>query len=474
MLSENFLWGGAVAANQCEGAWQEGGRGKSNLDMIPYGKHRFDVSSGRMNPDDLAENTVFPARTAIDFYHHYKEDIKMFAEMGFKVFRFSIAWTRIFPNGDEKEPNEEGLAFYESVIDECRQYGIEPLVTICHFDTPAHLIEKIGAWKSRTMVQYYLNLCQVLFERFKGKVKYWITFNEINMVLHMPYMSSGILFEENENILETKYQAAHHELIASAKAVMLAHEIDPSYNVGCMLAAGNMYPYSCHPVDVWEALKKDRENYMFIDVQAQGTYPAYAKKMFEKEHISIHMEENDKQILKAGTTDFVALSYYNSSVASGDPEIQATAVGNVFPSIENPYLETSEWGWQIDPLGLRITLNSLCDRYRKPLFIVENGLGAADTPDENGYVEDDYRIDYLREHIKAMKEAVETDGVELLGYTMWGCIDLISASTGEMKKRYGFIYVDKDNEGKGTLQRRKKKSFDWYKKVIASNGEDLD
>ena len=473
MFPKNFLWGGAVAANQCEGAWKEGGRGKSNLDMIPYGSQRFDVSSGRINPETLPENTVFPARTAIDFYHHYKEDIKLFAEMGFKVFRFSIAWTRIFPNGDEKEPNEAGIMFYENVIEECHRYGIEPLITICHFDTPVYLIKKIGAWKNREMIQFYLKLCKVLFERFKGKVKYWITFNEINMVLHMPYMSSGLLFEENENAEEIKYQAAHHELIASAKAVELAHEIDPSYQVGCMLAAGNMYPYSCHPEDVWESIIKDRENYMFIDVQARGEYPSYAKKMFEREQISIQMTEEDEKILKNGTVDFISLSYYNSGVASGNPEIQATAVGNVFPSIENPYLEASEWGWQIDPLGLRITLNSLYDRYQKPLFIVENGLGAVDSPDENGYVEDDYRIDYLREHIKAMKDAVNLDGVELLGYTMWGCIDLVSASTGEMKKRYGFIYVDKDNDGNGTLRRTKKKSFEWYKEVIASNGEVL-
>lgn len=473
MFPDNFLWGGAVAANQCEGAWQEGGRGPSNLDMVPYGERRFDVCSGMLKPEELGKDAVFPAREAIDFYHHYKEDIRMFAEMGFRVFRFSISWTRIFPKGDESEPNEEGLLFYDRVIDECISYGIEPLVTICHFDAPVYLTKQIGSWKSREMISYYLKLCEVLFTRYKGKVKYWITFNEINMVLHMPYVSSGVNFDPGEHILQTKYQVAHHELVASAKAVVMAHEIDPSFRVGCMLAAGNMYPYSCHPADVWEALQKDRENYMFIDVQANGSYPAYGMKMFEREYIYISKEPEDEQILKEGVVDFISLSYYNSSVASGDPAMQAKAVGNVFPSIENPYLESSEWGWQIDPLGLRITLNSLYDRYHKPLFIVENGLGAIDKLDENAEIHDSYRIDYLREHIKAMKAAVEEDGVELIGYTSWGCIDLISASSGEMKKRYGYIYVDKDNDGKGTLQRRPKDSFYWYKRVIESNGEEL-
>nr|WP_099466602.1 6-phospho-beta-glucosidase [Konateibacter massiliensis] len=473
MFPKNFLWGGAVAANQCEGAWQENGRGPSNLDMVPYGERRFDVCSGKLKPEKLDENAVFPARIAIDYYHRYKEDIKLFAEMGFKVFRFSISWTRIFPSGSEAEPNEAGLRFYEDVIDECLSYGIEPLVTICHFDVPVHLIETIGAWKSREMIGCYLKLCQVLFQRFKGKVKYWITFNEINMVLHMPYVSSGVNFEPGENIIQTKYQAAHHELIASAKAVMMAHEIDPSFQVGCMLAAGNMYPYSCQPADVWESIVKDRENYLFIDVQSKGYYPSYGLKMFERMGIQLQKEPEDDQILLDGTTDFISLSYYNSSVASGDPKMQATAVGNVFPSIENPYLETSDWGWQIDPLGLRITLNSLYDRYQKPLFIVENGLGAVDQVEEDGMIYDDYRIGYLREHIKAMKDAIEQDGVELIGYTSWGCIDLISASSGEMKKRYGYIYVDKDNDGNGSLKRIRKASFYWYKKVIESNGEIL-
>lgn len=473
MLSKNFLWGGAIAANQCEGAYKEGKRGLSNLDMIPAGEQRFAVACGEKKAEDLEDGLSYPAREGIDLYHHYKEDIAMFAEMGFRVFRFSIAWSRIFPNGTEKEPNEEGLAFYESMIDECLKYGIEPLITINHFDVPLGLIESIGAWRNREMIAHYERLCQTLFTRFKGKVHYWITFNEINMILYMPYMAAGLVFEENDEKEKIIYQAAHHELIASAKAVELGHKIDPENKVGGMLAAGNMYPYSCDPKDVWESIKKDRENYAFIDVQAYGEYPAYLQKYMEQHKITLHMEKTDDKILKNGTIDFISFSYYNSGVASGNPEIQATATGNAFPTIENPYLKSSEWGWQIDPMGFRITINNLYNRYRRPLFVVENGLGATDKVEADGTIQDDYRIDYLREHIKAMKAAIEEDGVDLIGYTSWGCIDLVSATSGEMKKRYGYIYVDKQDDGTGTYSRKKKKSFEWYKEVIRSNGENL-
>lgn len=467
----DFLWGGATAANQCEGAYAEGGRGFSNVDLIPSGENRFAVASGQINPDSLKDEH-YPSRKAIDMYHHYKEDIALFAEMGFKTYRFSICWSRIFPNGDEEQVNEEGLRFYENMIDECLKYGITPLVTISHFDVPLHLIKAYGSWRNRKMTDFYLNLCRTLFTRFKGKVKYWLTFNEINMILHMPYMAAGLTFEEGEDKKIVCYTAAHHELIASAKAVQLAHEIDPDNMVGCMLAAGNAYPYSCHPADVMESIRMDHENYFFSDVQARGYYPAYALKQMERDGIHLPLLDGDTEILRNGTVDFVSFSYYNSMVASGDPKLQGTAKGNIFASIENPYLESSEWGWQIDPLGLRITLNSLYDRYQKPLFIVENGLGAVDHLTD-GKIEDDYRIDYLREHIKAMKDAILLDGVELLGYTTWGCIDLISASSGEMRKRYGFVYVDADEQCEGTLKRYRKKSFYWYKDVIASDGEIL-
>ncbi|MCI0130497.1 MULTISPECIES: 6-phospho-beta-glucosidase [unclassified Vagococcus] len=470
---QDFLWGGATAANQCEGAYREDGRGLANVDLAPVGPDRAAVITGEMKMFEFDEHHFYPAKEAIDMYHRYKEDIALFAEMGFKTYRLSIAWSRIFPKGDENEPNEAGLKYYEDLFKECKKYGIEPLVTITHFDCPMHLVEKYGAWRSRELVGFYENLCHVIFNRYKGLVKYWLTFNEINMILHAPFMGAGLYFEEGENKEQIKYQAAHHELLASAIATKIAHEVDPENKVGCMLAAGANYAYTSKPEDVWASRKADRENYFFIDVQSRGEYPSYALKEMERKGITLPIQEGDLELLKEHTVDFVSFSYYSSRLQSTDPAVNEQTSGNIFESLKNPYLESSEWGWQIDPLGLRITLNDLYDRYQKPLFIVENGLGAVDTPDENGYVVDDYRIEYLAEHIKAMRDAVEIDGVDLLGYTTWGCIDLVSAGTGEMKKRYGFIYVDRDNEGNGTLNRSKKKSFDWYKKVIATNGEDL-
>jgi len=470
---KDFLWGGATAANQCEGGYNEDGRGLANVDLAPVGPDRFPVITGEQKMFAFDDEHFYPAKEAIDMYHRYKEDIALFGEMGFKTYRLSIAWSRIFPLGDEEEPNEEGLKFYEDLFKECHKYGIEPLVTITHFDCPMHLVEKYGAWRSRKLIDFYENLCTVIFNRYKGLVKYWLTFNEINMILHAPFMGAGLYFEEGENKEQIKYQAAHHELVASAIATKIAHEVDPENQVGCMLAAGTNYAYTCKPEDVWAARKADRENYFFIDVQSRGEYPAYALKELAREGIELPIEEGDLALLKEHTVDFISFSYYSSRVQSTDPAINEQTAGNIFASVKNPYLEASEWGWQIDPLGLRVTMNDLYDRYQKPLFIVENGLGAVDEPDENGYVADDYRIQYLAEHIQAMKDAVEQDGVDLLGYTTWGCIDLVSAGTGEMKKRYGFIYVDRDNEGNGTLKRSKKKSFDWYKQVIATNGEDL-
>lgn len=471
---DGFLWGGATAANQVEGAYDVDGRGLANVDVVPIGEDRFPIIAGQKKMFDFEEGYFYPAKCSIDFYHNYKEDIALFAEMGFKTYRMSIGWTRIFPKGDELEPNEAGLQFYEDVFKELRKYDIEPLVTITHFDFPMHLIEEYGGWRNRKIIEFYERLCQVIFNRYKGLVKYWLTFNEINMILHAPFMGAGLYFEEGENQEQVKYQAAHHELVASAIATKIAHEVDPENKVGCMLAAGQYYPNTAHPRDYWAAMQEDRENYFFIDVQARGEYPNYAKKKFERLGLDIEMTDEDLALLKEHTVDFVSFSYYSSRVASGDPEVNEKTQGNIFASIKNPYLDASEWGWQIDPLGLRITLNAIWDRYQKPMFIVENGLGAIDTPDENGYVEDDYRIDYLRAHVETMNQAINEDGVELLGYTTWGPIDLVSGGTGEMKKRYGFIYVDRDNYGNGTLKRSKKKSFDWYKKVIASNGTDID
>ncbi|MFQ7412556.1 MAG: 6-phospho-beta-glucosidase, partial [Coprobacillus cateniformis] len=446
---KDFLWGGATAANQCEGGFDKGGRGLANVDITPHGKNRFPVMLGLDHSLDFHEGEFYPAKEGIDFYTHYKEDIQLFGEMGFKTYRMSLAWSRIFPNGDELEPNEEGLKFYEDVFKECHKYGIEPLVTITHFDCPIHLIKEYGGWKNRKLIEFYERLCRTIFTRYKGLVKYWLTFNEINMILHLPFMGAGLLIEDKETALKDKYQAIHHELVASALATKIAHEIDPDNKVGCMLAAGNTYPYTCNPDDVWKSIQIDREGYFFIDVQARGYYPRYALKQMEREGTMPIMEDGDQELLKDNTVDFISFSYYSSRCTSADPDMNKQTEGNVFATLKNPYLKASEWGWQIDPLGLRITLNSIYDRYQKPLFIVENGLGAKDELIDNT-VEDDYRIDYLRQHIQAMSDAIEIDGVELWGYTTWGCIDLVSASTGEMSKRYGFIYVDRDDQGNGT------------------------
>lgn len=473
-LHEDFLWGGATAANQIEGAWDVDGKGPSLIDMIPWGPSRMPVMKGEVDYHTLPADAYYPGRVAIDHYHHWKEDIALFAEMGFKCYRFSISWTRIFPTGEDEQPNEAGLAFYEQIIDECRKYGIEPLITICHFELPIALLEKYGGWRDRRTITAFVRFAETLFRRFKGKVKYWLTFNEINMLMHLPFGGAGVYFRQGENPDQVKYQVAHHELVASAMTVKLGHSVDPDYQIGCMLAGGTYYPWSCNPEDVWSAIQQDHVNYFFSDIQVRGRYAPYALKKLERQGIMPVMEPEDTAVLAEGTVDFVSFSYYSSRCIAAHPEkIGVEQTTNAAKTLKNPYLQSSEWGWQIDPLGLRIVLNNLYDRYQKPLFIVENGLGAKDTVEADGSINDDYRIEYLRAHISAMIDAVVEDGVELLGYTSWAPIDLISASTGEMSKRYGYIYVDKDDAGNGTMERRRKKSFFWYKKVIASHGEDL-
>lgn len=470
---KDFLWGGAIAANQAEGAYLEGGKGLTTVDLLPTGKERFTLMLGNVDSFKLKDGVYYPSHEAIDFYHRYKEDIALFAEMGFKCLRLSIAWARIFPNGDDVTPNEEGLKFYDDVFDELLKYKIEPVVTTCHFDVPIKLVEQYGSWKNRKMIEFYEKYTRTIFDRYKHKVKYWMTFNEINMLLHAPFIGAGIVIKDGENKKQVLYQAAHHQLVASALAVKACHEIIPNGKIGCMLAAGSTYPYTCHPNDVWDSMDKDRESYFFIDVQSRGEYPGYAKRYFRENNLFITIEEADEEILKNNTVDYIGFSYYASRCTSTDPEVLSQLTeGNIFASIKNPYLKASEWGWQIDPKGLRITCNQLHDRFQKPLFIVENGLGAIDTLDDGDIINDDYRIEYLNSHFIEMAEAIK-DGVEIIGYTSWGPIDLVSAGTGEMKKRYGYIYVDKDNEGNGSLRRLKKKSFYWYKAVIESNGESL-
>ena len=468
-----FLWGGALAGAQCEGAFAEDGKGVSMADILPTGPERFRfMNDGTYALEHMNEEHYYPARTAIDFYHCCREDIRLFAELGLKVLRFSITWSRIFPEGDEEQPNEAGLQFYDEIVDTCIQYGIEPMVTINHFDTPLGLIRKYGGWRDRRLIDCYVNYARVLLKRYKGKVHYWLPFNEINMILHLPFVGAGLCFEEGENRERVKYQAAHHQLVASALVTKLAHEIYPANQIGCMLAAGEIYPYSCRPGDILLAMKQNREIYFFSDIQVRGYYPSYANSIFREKGVSLEMEAEDAEILK-NTVDFVSLSYYSSRCVSSDPEASRQKTkGNAFEGAHNPYLPESQWGWQIDPVGFRITLNSLYDRYQKPLFVVENGLGARDTVNGEGEIEDDYRIEYLREHIRALKTA-RKDGVDILGYCQWSPIDIVSASTGEMEKRYGLIYVDMDNAGNGTGRRIPKKSYYWYRKVIANDGEIL-
>ena len=469
-FKEDFLWGGAISANQSEGFINTEGRGLAVMDVVPMSKDRKKIKQGLMSYKELPKGQYYPTHHAIDFYSTYEEDIKLLSDLGIKCFRTSISWSRIFPKGIEDKPNMQGINFYKKMFKLCQYYNIEPLVTISHFDMPLYLIDNFGGWRNRDVLDFYLKYAKTVLTEFKDLVKYWIPFNEINVVLHNSFSGAGIDLTSDINKYEVRYQAAHHQLVASALVTKLAHEINPDNQVGCMIASGDYYPYSCHPEDVFKALNKNRESYFFIDVQCRGEYPSYSKRLFDEKNIKLTIQEEDESLLKNYTSDFISLSYYTSRCISSDEK--KLTESNLMTSVKNPYLPSSEWGWQVDPLGLRITLNTLYDRYQKPLFIVENGIGAKDVLEKDDSINDDYRIDYLMTHIKAVEEAIK-DGVDVMGYLIWGCIDLISASTGEMDKRYGVVYVDRDNYGRGSNKRFKKKSFDWYKQVIESNGRQL-
>ncbi len=491
---KGFLWGGAVAANQYEGGFAEGGKGVNSSDCTTRGSRTklrtvtYKTSDGviheepmfMMNaPEDAQfgcfEGFDYPSHQGIDFYHRYKEDIALFGEMGFKTFRLSINWARIYPTGMEEQPNEEGLKFYDRVFDEMKKYGIKPLVTLSHYETPIGLSNKLGSWTNRETIKYWERYVRTVGERYKGKVQLWLTFNEINVAAMSPWMSSGV----GRNTPQIVADISKHQLLASARAVQILHEIDPANKVGNMVAYGANYPYTCNPDDVWAAKQAMRSYHFYEDVQARGYYPSYKLKEYEREGVRFSLTSEEAETLKKGTVDFLSFSYYMSSVTSVDPEILAkdhTAGNMALGGLRNPYLKASDWGWQIDPLGLRVALNELWERYQKPLFVVENGMGTQDVlVEENGrkVCHDHAHVEYLRDHIKAMGDAINEDGVELMGYTPWGCIDLVSASTGEMHKRYGFIYVDYQDDGSGDGNRYRKDSFYWWKKVIASNGEDL-
>ncbi len=478
---KDFLWGGATAANQIEGAWNEGGKGLSvsdvakmhdKTDVLDYKAHN-EITSADIEEALKTDDTVYyPKRHGSDFYHHYQEDIALMAEMGFKCFRMSIAWSRIYPHGDDLEPNEEGLAFYDKVFDECRKYGIEPLVTMSHYEPPLNLVLKYDGWYSREAITFFERYVRTISKRYKDKVKYWLTFNEVDSMIRHPFTTGGLVRDhfKEEQFEEVIFQAMHHQFVASALATKIVHETIPHSKVGCMLTKLTYYPYTCKPEDVLEAQQMMRSTYCYSDTQVFGEYPAYLLARFKNHHLNIKMEKSDLEVMKQYPVDFISFSYYSSNCAVADIQNVEMTAGNTITAAKNPYLKASDWGWQIDPVGLRISLVDLYDRYRKPLFIVENGLGAKDVLEKDGCVHDPYRIEYLKLHFKEMYKAIEEDGVELMGYTSWGCIDLVSESTKQMSKRYGYIYVDVDDYGKGTYQRYRKDSFYWYKKVIESQG----
>jgi 6-phospho-beta-glucosidase len=489
---EGFFWGGATAANQCEGGWNEDGRGPALTDVttggtvkepryvtyqMPDGTYGKYSQFGGVKPAGakFAVNPaeLYPNHDGIDFYHHYKEDIALFAEMGFKMFRMSISWSRLFPKGNEETPNQAGIEFYRNVFLELKKYGIEPLVTISHYDTPLYLVEECGDWSNRDLITYYDRLTDVIFQEYKGLVKYWLTFNEINCLLMAPKFAGMSGDSEAAKAAYKKaYQELHHQFVASAHAVKKAKSFDPEYKVGCMLAGMANYPMTCDPADIMATEIEDQESFYYCgDVQARGEYPYYAERMWKKYDAKPEMTQQDLIDIKEGKVEFFTFSYYATQIVTTH-KIEETAGGNFAMGAKNPYLKYSDWGWSTDPSGLRWFLNRLYTRYQMPMMVVENGLGAFDTVEEDGSIHDEYRIDYLRQHVDAMADAI-ADGVDLVGYTTWGCIDLVSAGTGEMRKRYGFIYVDKHDDGTGTMARSRKDSFFWYKKVIASNGEEV-
>lgn len=483
VFPKGFLWGGATAANQCEGAWDVNGKGLSVADCTTY-KPKVDkkdyaalhgITSEQIAEAETSTDThIYPKRHGIDFYHHYKEDIALFAEMGFKTLRVSIQWTRLFPTGTEAEPLQAGIDFYRDMFRTLREYGIEPLVTLHHYEMPLHLANHYDGWGKREVIDFFLRFCEVCFREFGEYVTYWLTFNEIDSVFRHPWTTIGVCTDRYapEKREELIYQCVHNQFVASALATKMLHEMVPGAQMGCMVTRTLTYPENCNPKNMLLAQKTNRDNYFYSDVQVLGEYPAHVLKYWERAGIHVEFGQGDEAILKQYPVDFVSFSYYMSMVDSIDAEQREKVGGNLATGVKNPYLPISDWGWQVDPDGLTYALIDMQDRYHKPLFIVENGLGAYDTVNEDGTIDDDYRIDYFRAHIKAIAAAIE-EGVDVMGYTPWGCIDLVSMSTCQMSKRYGFVYVDLDDEGNGTYARSRKKSFHWYKKVIETNGADL-
>jgi 6-phospho-beta-glucosidase len=483
---KDFLWGTSISAAQAEGAWDEGGKSPVQIDYATAGSagqgrriwyRNADGTRGEMGifqhlPEGAHYETFadlhYPNHQACDFYHHYREDISLFAEMGFSTFNTSISWARIFPHGIQGGVNREGVEFYRSVFQELRAHSIDPVITLYKYDEPVWFEETYGGWDNRQMIDEFVEFARVCFTEFRGLVTKWLTFNEINILLFF-----GMRNPDPEQARKN-FQALHNQIVAAAKAVQLAHEIDPQNQVGCMILSNSAYPLTPDPEDVWASYRQFQESFCYCgDAMVKGHYPRYAERMWQAAGARPQISEEDRAEMEKGKADFIAFSYYSTSVVTTHKDALKTTEGNMSRGIRNPYLPASDWGWQIDPLGFKYTMERIYDHYHVPMFDVENGLGAYDTVTPDGRIHDDYRIDYLRRHIKAMKEAVE-DGVELFGYTTWGGLDLVSAGTGQMDKRYGMIYVDMNDKGEGDFHRLRKDSFTWYQKVIASNGEDLD
>ena len=478
----DFLWGVAFAANQAEGAYDADGKGLSQADVVPFAKAMDYVDLHEVmspSPDRIARAAAtpgtagYPKRNGSLFYTHWEGDVELFAQLGIRALRMSIAWSRIFPNGDDAEPNEAGLAFYERLFTRLRERGIEPVVTMSHYEMPLHLVTEYGGWTNRAVVGLFERYAETILRRYRGLVRYWLTFNEINTTVIEPYTGGGVIDDGSEGRTQRAYQALHHQFLASALATKLAHEIDPEAKVGCMLARMLHYPASSDPADVQQAQHDNDMNLVHTDVQVRGAYPGIIRRYWRENGIEVQMADSDERILAENTVDFLSFSYYMTLVSAVDPTKYGATGGNLFSTVKNPHLETSEWGWHLDPTGIRIALTDLWTRYQVPLFIVENGLGASDRVEEDGSVRDDYRIDYMRRHLDQVAEAI-ADGVELMGYTVWGGIDIVSASTSQMTKRYGVIHVHLDDEGHGSGDRTPKASFDWYRRVIASDGAALD
>jgi 6-phospho-beta-glucosidase len=472
-LPSNFLWGGAVAAHQVEGAWQEGGKGVSIADVMMAASR---TDPARIVTDTVKEGKIYPNHWGIDFYHTYKQDFDLFQQLGMRAFRISIAWTRIYPNGDELKPNEEGLAYYEEMFKTLRSKGIEPVVTLSHFEMPYKLVKEYGGWRNRELIDLFVRFATTCFQRFHKLVRYWMTFNEIDNQSdwrfdHHLLQDSGLQLKPEENAEEAMFQASHNELVASARTVLAARKVDPQLQVGGMLAMVPIYPLTAKPEDQMQAMRAMQYRYFWGDVHTLGQYPTWLRNYWREKGYNIKVTAADADILRRGTVDFMGMSYYMSfsTEARKDGKVEFDEHNDL---VSNPYLPKSDWGWQIDPVGMRWILNWMQDRWHKPIMIVENGFGAYDKV-EDGKIHDTYRIDYLRAHIAEMEKAVAIDGVDLIGYLMWSPIDLISASTGEMAKRYGLIYVDQDDKGQGSGKRLLKDSYFWYQQLIKTDGADL-